>query len=113
MIGFLFVAKDSLGLVLNQLNVIHFRAPGRLTDVRLVSAGGRRRCWSLGAIFTKHFGATFDDQYWFNHVAIADEHIEREPTQLVGRAVKSSMVCAVLSKAVGNENSKNGDRQPG
>ncbi|MNV70820.1 hypothetical protein D3C71_1638030 [compost metagenome] len=38
MIGFLFVAKYLLGLSSDQLNVLHFLALGRLTDVRSVSA---------------------------------------------------------------------------
>ena len=65
----------------------------------------------LGAIFAKRLDAAFDDQYWLNHVAIADEHVEREPAQLIGRSVKASVVGAVLPETVGNENSKNGDRQ--
>ena len=111
MIGFLFVAKYLLGLSSDQLNMIHFLALGRFVHVRSVLAGGLGRCWGLRATFTKRFDAAFDDQYWLNHVAIADEHTEREPIQLVSRAMKSSIVCAVLPKAVGNENSKNGDRQ--
>ena len=100
-----------LSLVLNQLDVIHFRALWRLTDVRSVSVGGRRRCWGLGAIFAKHLDAARDDQYWLNHVAVADEQIEREPAQLIGRPVKASVVRAVLPETVGNKDGKDGDHQ--
>lgn len=41
MIGFLFVAKYLLGLVLDQLNVIQFVALGWLADVLSVLADGR------------------------------------------------------------------------
>lgn len=72
-VGFLFVAKNKLGLVLNQLDVIHFLVLGRLTGVRSVSVGGRRRCWGLGAIFSKHLDAARDISHRLNHVPVRDE----------------------------------------
>lgn len=74
-----FVAKNKLGLMLNQLNVIHFLVLGRIAGVCSVLASGRGRSLGLGAIFSKHLDAARDDQYWLNHVAIADEQIERDP----------------------------------
>ena len=111
MIGFLFVAKNLLGLALDQLNVVHFLALRKLPDVRSVSPGSRCRCRGLGAIFAKRFDSSCGDQYWLNHVAIADKQVECDPAQLIGRAMKTSVVGTVFPETVGNEDRKNGDCQ--
>jgi len=59
----------------------------------------------------KRLDAALDDQHWLNHVAIADEQIECDPAQLVGRAVEATMVGAVLPETIGNEDREDGDYQ--
>ena len=84
---------------------------GRFTGIRSVLACGRGSCRGLGAIFAKRLNAARGAQYWLNHVAIADEQIECEPTQLISRSVEASVVSAVFPKTIRHENSKNSDHE--
>jgi len=63
MSGLHFAAKDLLGLVLNQLNTIHFLTLGSREGVCSILVGGRCGCLGLGTIFAKQLDAAFDDQF--------------------------------------------------
>lgn len=70
-VGLHFVAKYRLGLMFDQLNVLHYGlSPGSPV---YVSAGDGGGCCCLGAIFAKRLNASLDDQYWLNHVAVSDQ----------------------------------------
>lgn len=90
-VGLHFVAKDRLGVMFDQLNVLHCGLLlGSLVITVSACDGGGGYC--LGAIFAKRLDASLDDQYWLNHVTVSDKQVECEPTHLVRRAMEASMV---------------------